>query len=124
MSSCRIVVADDSPDIRLLLKMALEREADFELIGEAGNGAEAVSLADRLNPDLILLDLSMPVMDGLEAIPLIRDASPSTAIIVVSGFLNPETKRRVLDAGALGFVDKGGDFGQMIEYVRSTWVGR
>lgn len=120
MSTCRIVVADDSSDIRLLIRLALDLEEDLELIGEAANGREAVDLADRLHPDLMLLDLSMPVMDGLEAIPLIRAASPSTGIIVVSGFLNAEITQLVLGAGALGSVEKGNNLRELVRFVHTT----
>lgn len=116
----RVVIADDSPDIRLLLRLAIHSDPELELVGEAADGAEAVSLAQALQPDLMLLDLSMPVMDGLEAIPLIRGVAPGTAIIVVSGFLTGETKQHVIDAGAVGYVEKGGDFHELIAYVRKV----
>ncbi|MGQ0434989.1 MAG: response regulator transcription factor [Microthrixaceae bacterium] len=118
MSSYRIVIADDSADLRLLLTLALRGDADFEVVGEATNGAEAVALAGRLRPDLLLLDLSMPVMDGLEALPLIRDISPSTSVVVVSGFLNGDMQQRVLDLGASGFIEKGDDLGQLVGFVQ------
>lgn len=120
MRYCRVVIADDSADIRLLLQLAIQGDPELELVGEASDGAEAVSLAQALQPDLLLLDLSMPVMDGLEAIPLIRDVAPETAIIIVSGFLTDETKKRVLDAGAVGFVEKGGDFRELVAYVNKV----
>lgn len=115
--SYRIVIADDSADLRLLLMLALRGDADFEVVGEATNGAEAVALAGDLRPDLLLLDLSMPVMDGLEALPLIRDVSPSTAVVVVSGFLNGDLQQRVMGLGAVGFVEKGDDLAQLVDFV-------
>ncbi|MEX2292791.1 MAG: response regulator [Acidimicrobiales bacterium] len=124
MRHCRVLIADDSADIRLLLRLAIEGDAELELIGEAVDGAEAVSLAQALQPDVLLLDLSMPVMDGLEAIPLVRGVAPTTAIIVVSGFLTGETKQKVLGAGAVGFVEKGGDFGELIAYVKEVGIER
>lgn len=117
MPSYRIVIADDSADVRLLLMLALRGDADFEVVGEASNGAEAVALAGELQPDLLLLDLSMPVMDGLEALPLIRDISPSTAVVVVSGFLNGDMQQRVLDLGASGFIEKGDDLNKLVGFV-------
>lgn len=120
MGLCNVLIADDSDDIRLLIRLALHLEPDLEIVGEATNGADAVAMADHLQPHLLLLDLSMPVMDGLEAIPLIREVAPAARVIVVSGFLNGEIKQRVLDAGARGFVEKGNDLGELVRLVREV----
>ena len=117
MPSYRIVIADDSADVRLLITLALRGDPDLEVVGEAVNGAEAVAMAADLRPDLLLLDLSMPVMDGLEALPLLRGAAPDTSVVVVSGFLNGELQQRVLDLGAVGFIEKGDDLGQLVQFV-------
>lgn len=120
MSSCRVVIADDSLDLRLLLRLALRADPELEVVAEASNGAEAVSMVTDLKPELLLLDLSMPVMDGLEALPLIRVASPRTAVIIVSGFLNAELQDRVLEAGAVGFIEKGDDLAKLVEFVQGV----
>src|SRR3954452_6244709 len=70
----RVVVADDSPEVRLLVRVVLEDDDEFVVEAEAGDGLEAVALAARLHPDLLLLDLSMPKMDGHEALPKILEA--------------------------------------------------
>lgn len=112
----RILIADDAPDIRLLLKMYLT-DTRLEVIGEATNGAEAVAMAGAEKPDAVILDLAMPVMDGLEAIPLIKQASPGTKIVVLSGFDADRIAERALGLGADTYLQKGvalGDIGQML----------
>ena len=89
----RVVVADDSPEVRLLVRVVLEDDADFRVEAEAADGQEAVELAAALHPDLMLLDLSMPKMDGHQALPLILEASPETRVVVLSAFpADRETK--------------------------------
>ncbi len=104
---CRIVIADDTPDIRMLLRWSLEPDSRFEIVGEATNGAEAVELITTLDVDAILLDLAMPVMDGLQAIPQIKDASPLTRIIVLSGFDQESMAGEALSRGADVYLEKG-----------------
>jgi CheY-like chemotaxis protein len=103
----RIVIADDSSDVRWLTSIILSGEADFQVVAEAANGAEAVSLVTTHQPDLVLLDLAMPVLDGLSAIPLLLEASPATTIVVFSGFNAGSAAREALDRGASAFVEKG-----------------
>jgi YesN/AraC family two-component response regulator len=115
-AALRILIADDAPDIRLLLKMYLT-DTRLEVIGEATNGAEAVEMAGSEKPDAVILDLAMPVMDGLEAIPLIKKASPDTKIVVLSGFDADKMAERALGLGAETYLQKGvalGDIGQML----------
>lgn len=115
-TALRILIADDAPDIRLLLKMYLT-DSRLKVIGEATNGAEAVEMAGAEKPDAIILDLAMPVMDGLEAIPLIKKASPETKIVVLSGFDADRMAERAIGLGAETYLQKGvalGDIGQML----------
>jgi YesN/AraC family two-component response regulator len=115
-AALRILIADDAPDIRLLLKMYLT-DSRLEVVGEATNGAEAVEMAGTEKPDAIILDLAMPVMDGLEAIPLIKKASPDTKIVVLSGFDADRMAERAMGLGAETYLQKGvalGDIGQML----------
>lgn len=112
----RVLIADDAPDIRLLLRMYLT-DTRLEVVGEATNGAEAVEMAGAEKPDAVILDLAMPVMDGLEAIPLIKEASPGTKIVVLSGFDADRMAERALGLGAETYLQKGvalGDIGQML----------
>lgn len=103
----RVVIADDVEDLRDLLKRALERDGRFSVVGMAGNGREAVVQAAQQRPDLTLLDLSMPEMDGLEALPLIRSSVPECTVVVLSGFDAERMESAVLDRGAAGYLVKG-----------------
>src|SRR3712207_5097808 len=104
---CRVLLADDTPEIRLLVRMALELEGGFEIVGEAGDGAQALHIADDQRPDAVVLDLAMPVMDGLEAIPQVRKATPDTKIHVLSGFNSAQMEREALSVGADAYLEKG-----------------
>ena len=103
----RVVIADDVEMLRDLLRVVLERDGRFEVVGEAGNGRDAITVTAEQQPDLTLLDLSMPVMDGLEALPLIRAAVPSCLVVVLSGFDADRMESRALGAGASAYLVKG-----------------
>jgi PAS domain S-box-containing protein len=102
----RVLLADDYTDLRELMRFQLEH-AGYVVIGEATDGQEAVDMARILAPDVIVLDLAMPRLDGLQALPTIRETSPGSKVIVVSGFANDLMEGRALDAGADRFVEKG-----------------
>src|SRR4051794_40855241 len=103
----RVFLCDDVREFRVLLRYGLEEDPEIEIVGEAGDGRAGVDGVAETRPDVVLLDLSMPVIDGLEAIPLIRERSPKTCIVVLSGFSEDRMKRAVLDAGASAYVEKG-----------------
>ena len=90
----RVVVADDYLPFRVMVRYILEVDPEIELVGEAADGAAAVAVVEELRPDVILLDIAMPRLDGWEAIPLIRERSPETRIVILSGF--PEERMRDL----------------------------
>ncbi len=102
----RVLVVDDTPALRMLMRAVLD-DTDFEVVGEAGDGLTAISLAAELRPDLVLLDLAMPVMDGLEALPRLRTEVPSAKVVIVSGFERRAMERQVTEAGADAYVQKG-----------------
>jgi YesN/AraC family two-component response regulator len=103
----RVVVADDVADLRELVRIKLELEPGFTVVGEAENGAQAIEVAATTQPDCILLDLAMPVMDGLQAIPKLRQVAPRTKIAVLSGFDNGSMAATALQLGAHLYLDKG-----------------
>src|SRR5439155_26968689 len=88
----RVLIADDTPDIRLLLRAALRMYPGFEIVAEAADGAEAVTLTTEQKPDAVLLDLAMPVKEGLQAIPLFRVSSPRPKFLVPSWFSAKESR--------------------------------
>jgi DNA-binding NarL/FixJ family response regulator len=103
---CRVALVDDVPEIRMMLRLTLELDGRFEIVGEACDGAEAVDIASRQHPDVMILDLGMPVMDGFTAIPYICRSSPETKILVLSAFDLGETEE-VLSLGAHDYMVKG-----------------
>lgn len=102
----RVVLVDDVPELRLLVRLTLEEDPQIEVVGEGADGREGVEVVHATNPDLVLLDLSMPDMDGLEAIPLIRAASPTARVVVLSGHEAGRVSLRALDQGASRYVNK------------------
>lgn len=103
----KILIADDHPVVRDGLNAILETQPDFEVVGEAGNGREAVEKVRTLQPDVVLLDLDMPVMDGLEALRQIRGEQWATKVIVFTVFDSDERIIAAVQAGANGYLLKG-----------------
>ncbi len=107
-----VLVVDDTPDLRDLLTMALERTGEFRVVAHAENGREAIDAARSHDPDLVLLDIAMPVMDGLEALPQVRDACPQAIVVMLSGFGASEMTSKALAGGADGYIQKGQPLGR------------
>lgn len=116
----RILIADDQPIVRRALVMSLDLEDDFQVIGEARDGLEAVELARSLLPDVVVLDLEMPHMDGVLAARLLASAAPSAAVVIHTLHDGPEMKRRALEAGAFAFVPKHALLDSLISAVREA----
>jgi len=102
----RILLVDDHPVVRQGLKTLLEGRAGWEVIGEASDGAEAVEKAKELNPDVMVLDVTMPRMNGLEACRVLRRQAPQLEILFVTQHDSPQMMREAMDAGARGYVVK------------------
>lgn len=100
-----VVLADDAEDLRDMVRRLLERDGRFEVVGEAGQGDQVIAIVERVRPDVVLLDLSMPVLGGREAIPLIREASSTTRVIVMSGAGSFDVVNRD-DLGADAYLEK------------------
>lgn len=103
----RVVVVDDAEDLRVLIRHVLELDGRFDVVGEAATGVEAIEVAAREQPDLVLLDLSMPDMDGLEALPTVLSVVPGTCVVVLSGFSSDAMANRAVLLGASGYLEKG-----------------
>jgi DNA-binding NarL/FixJ family response regulator len=102
----RVLLADDHARLREALRDLLE-ETGFEVVGESGDGVDAVAMAAELAPDIVVIDLRMPVLNGLDATRLIKDARPATQVVVLSAFESPELEGQAREVGAFAYLDKG-----------------
>lgn len=105
-SAVRVLVVDDAPDVRRLVEVLINERDGWRVVASARNGEEGVEQARAAQPDLVLLDISMPVMDGLEALPQVRDAAPKAIVVMLTGFPSRAALQSARDAGADGFLEK------------------
>lgn len=106
MEKIRVIIADDHTVVREGTRALLEKEADMEVVGEAADGEEAVSLIERLKPDVAILDIAMPKLSGIEVTRQVKPRVPSTAILVLSAYANDRYVFALLEAGAAGYLLK------------------
>jgi DNA-binding NarL/FixJ family response regulator len=114
----RVVVADDADGVRDLICLLLEMEPDFTVVGRAANGVEAVDLVAETTPDLVLLDVAMPILDGIAALPRVRRLAPGARVVVFTGFSEPTLRADALALGAMDVVEKGLGLSLLIERLR------
>ena len=119
----RLLIADDHLIVRQGLRLILETEEGFNLVGEASDGAEAVRLSEELHPDVILMDLRMPGMDGLTAIQQLADEQPEVAVVILTTFNEDELMVRGLQAGAKGFLLKDTNRTALFDAIRAAARG-
>ncbi len=119
----RVLLVDDQTLIRQGIRLLLGSEADIEVIGEAGNGREAVETALRLEPDVILMDIRMPEMDGVTATRMLAERLPASGVIILTTFDDDETIFEGLRAGARGYLLKDISSEEMAEAVRKVAAG-
>jgi len=122
--SISIVLADDHPVVRQGLRHFLQAETDFAIVGEAEDGLETVRVVERLHPNVLILDLMMPGLAGLDVLPIVRQRSPRTAVVVFSMYGSEDFVLQALKNGAIGYVLKGCDPAQMAEAVRKAVAGQ
>jgi NarL family two-component system response regulator LiaR len=114
----RVLVADDHRIMRQGLVMLLEQEHDIRVVGEAENGRQAVELARALFPDVALMDVSMPLMDGIEATSIIHRDLPRVQVVGLSMFAEQEMAQRMYNAGAADYLSKSGDLSEIVRAIR------
>ncbi len=119
----RILVADDHPIVRDGLVAILSTQPDFEVVGEAGNGPEAIERATTLQPDVMLLDLEMPELDGVEVLRRLAQSNPEVRVIVFTAFDTDERILGAVQAGAQGYLLKGAPRKELFEAVRVVHAG-
>lgn len=123
MMEIRILIADDHTVLRAGLRMLLDAQPDISVVGDVGSGSEVLRLAEQLNPDLILLDLSMPELGGLEALPLLRRSVPNTRILILTMHDDESYLRQALREGASGYVLKKAADSELIDAIRAVMRG-
>jgi len=119
----RILLADDHAVLREGMRELLEREEDFQVVGEANDGEEAVRLGDKLKPDVVIMDIVMPKLSGIEATKLIKQASPATAIFVLTAYSDIRYILGLLEAGACGYLLKSARGKEIIGAIRAVRSG-
>ena len=102
-----VLLVDDSEDVREVLRLLVAADGRLQVVGEAVNGRDAVEAAERLQPDAIILDMAMPVMTGLEALPLLRQRAPGSMVVVYAAGSRSQNEPAVLAAGATSYFEKG-----------------
>lgn len=117
---CRLAICDDVAAFRLLLATVLQNEPDIHVVGEATNGREAIDFVAGNAVDVMILDVAMPIMDGLEALPVIKRTSPHTKVIMLTGFGTDVIRARAMDGGACRYLEKGVSPLKVVDAVREV----
>lgn len=114
----RILLVDDQAVVRRALRARFLLEPDLQVVGEASTGSEALTLAQALLPDVVLMDIEMPGMDGIETTAALQGAVPQSAVVILSIFDDPQTRTQAMKAGAISFVEKRGTAETLLDAIR------
>jgi DNA-binding NarL/FixJ family response regulator len=118
----RVLVADDSAGVRELLVLLLNMEQTFTVVGEARDGEAAVRMAKQLQPDLVILDVSMPRLDGIEALPKVRAVSPASRVVIFSGESDERVEAEARAAGAAAVIAKDVGATTLVERLHTLFI--
>jgi NarL family two-component system response regulator LiaR len=123
MSKIKVLLAEDHVIVREGTREFIQREPDMEVVGEAGDGEEAVKLATKLKPDVVVMDIAMPKLNGIEATKQIKASLPSTAVLILTAYDYDQYIFALLEAGAAGYLLKGVQVREVIDAIRAVYAG-
>jgi len=123
MGKIKVLLAEDHVVVREGIRERIQREQDMEIVGEAGDGEEAIQLAEQLKPDIILMDIAMPKLNGIEATRRIKSSCPSISILVLTAYDNEEFIFALLEAGVAGYLLKNVRGQELLNAIRATYEG-
>lgn len=124
LNKIRILISDDHPIVRSGLRQLLDAEADLQVVGEACDGLETLELTRSLCPDILILDIAMPKLSGLEVAQMVKTAAPETKVVILSMYEKEAYACQALEAGALGYILKGGPSDEIPVAIRAVYNGR
>lgn len=117
----RILIVDDNPQVRQDLRLLLELSNELEVVGEAASGEEAIAQTATLHPDVVLMDLALPGMDGFEAARQIKARQPSCRVVAFSLHSSPDVREKAIQVGMDAFIEKGTPLPQVLHTIQQTW---
>jgi len=123
MGKIRVLLAEDHVVVREGTRELIQREADMEVVGEASDGEEAIQLASKLQPDVVIMDISMPKLSGIEATKQIKALQPDTAVLILTAYDNDQYIFALLEAGAAGYLLKNVRGRELIDAIRAVHAG-
>jgi two-component system response regulator NreC len=124
MDPIRVLLAEDHETVRQGLRLLIDAQNDMAVVGEAGDGNAAIEAGERLHPHVIVMDVSMPNVDGLKATRTIRERAPETAVVALTRYMDEAYVEELLDAGAIGYVLKQSSSQELLAAIRSAAAGR
>lgn len=117
----KVLLVDDSDDSRFLLRKRLEKKRQFQIVGEAADGLEALKQVEELGPDIVIMDVRMPLMDGIEATKQIKERFPATSVLAHSAFADLDQMEAMREAGAVGYVLKDAPAEELIMRLQDSF---